>query len=144
MRVWRAVEPEPASRPLDPTIPVVPAVGTSVPAIGYCAPASGPDQPVGPASVHAWRVEGNAVQPLQLRQIAPIEDISPYGALYGPPAELGATSSWPNGLVVFRYEELETRRSRWFAIEVSGTNAPGTPPRHPNASAPIGTVQPPG
>ena len=121
VRVWRAVEPEPASRPLDPTIPVVPAVGTSVPAIGYCAPASGPAQPVGPAIVHAWRVDGNAVQPLALKQIAPIDDVSPYGALYGPPAELGATSSWPNGLVVFRYEELATQTSRWFAIEVSGT-----------------------
>jgi hypothetical protein len=47
---------------------------------------------------------------------------SPYGALLGPPAELGSTSSWPNGRVVFRYEELATGDSRWFAIEVSGTS----------------------
>ena len=139
VRVWRAVEPEPAGRPLDPDIPVVPAVGTSVPAIGFCAPVSGPDQPVGPASVRAWRVDGQAVQALQLRQIAPIDVVSPYGALYGPPFELGATSSWPNGLVVFRYEELESHNSRWFGIEISGTT-PGMPPRHPNGSARIGTV----
>jgi hypothetical protein len=121
VRVWRAIVPGPASRPLDPGIPIVPAVGTSVPAIGYCAPTSGPEQPVGPANVRAWSVAGETVVNLELKQIAPVGRVSPYGALFGPPAELGATSSWPNGLVVFRYEETETRRSRWFGIEVSGT-----------------------
>ena len=145
VRVWRAIEPETATRPLDPTIPIVPAVGRSIPAIGYCAATSGPDQPHGPASVRAWRVEGQAVQALQLTQVAPIGAVSPYGALYGPPAELGATDSWPDGLVVFRYEELESHRSRWFGIEVSGTvDAPAQPSAsgvhsepEPASSAPI-------
>jgi hypothetical protein len=66
-------------------------------------------------------VSGETVLGLELRQIAPVGRVSPYGALFGPPAELGATSSWPNGLVVFRYEETDTGRSRWFGIEVSGT-----------------------
>jgi hypothetical protein len=122
VRVWRAIDPRPASRPLDPSIPVVPAVGTAIPAIGYCAPTSGPNQPLGAASIRAWRVDGDAVQAIELRQIAPVTDVSPYGALFGPPAELGSTTSWPNGLVVFRYEELATGVSRWFAIEVSGTS----------------------
>jgi hypothetical protein len=100
----------------------VPAVGTAIPAIGYCAPTSGPNQPLGAASIRAWRVDGDAVQAIELRQIAPVTDVSPYGALFGPPAELGSTTSWPNGLVVFRYEELATGVSRWFAIEVSGTS----------------------
>ena len=121
VRVWRAIEPGPASRPLDPDIPIVPAVGTSVPAIGYCAPTSGPEQPLGPASVRAWAVSGETVLALELRQIAPVGRVSAYGALFGPPTELGATSSWPNGVVVFRYEETDTGRSRWFGIEVSGT-----------------------
>lgn len=124
VRVWRAIEPETATRPLDPTIPIAPAVGESVPAIGFCAPTSGAQRPTGPASVRAWRVDGDAVQAVRLRQIAPVGAASPYGALYGPPAELGATSSWPNGRVVFRYEDLATRTSRWFAIEVSGTSDP--------------------
>jgi hypothetical protein len=125
VRVWRAIVPEPATRPLDPSIPVVPAVGASVPAIGYCAPTSGPDHPVGPATIRAWRIDGGAVQTLQLRQVAPVAEVSPYGALFGPPAELGSTTSWPNGRVVFRYEELGKGASVWFAIEVSGTTDAG-------------------
>ena len=132
VRVWRAIDPAPASRPLDPSIPIVPAVGTSIPAIGYCAPTSGPEQPLGPATIQAWWVDGEAVQRLQLRQITPSSGISPYGALFGPPAELGSTTSWPNGLVVFRYEEggAGAGASRWFGIQVSGTTdrGPATTP----------------
>ena len=65
VRVWRAIDPAPASRPLDPSIPIVPAVGSSIPAIGYCAPTSGPEQPLGPATIQAWWVEGEAVERLQ-------------------------------------------------------------------------------
>jgi hypothetical protein len=122
VRVWRAIDPGPAGRPLDPAIPVVPAVGSSIPALGYCAPTSGPDQPRGPARVQAWQVDGDAVRAIQLRQVAPATGTSPYGALFGPPAELGSTTSWPDGLIVFRYEELDTGASRWFGIEVSGTS----------------------
>ena len=127
VRVWRAIDPEPASRPLDPSIPIVPAVGSSIPAIGYCAPTSGPGQPVGPATIRAWWVDGDAVEPLQLRQVTPASGVSPFGALFGPPAELGSTTSWPNGRVVFRYEEHGAGESRWFGIEISGTNEDARP-----------------
>jgi hypothetical protein len=129
VRVWRAIDPAPASRPLDASIPTVPAVGTSIPAIGYCAPTSGPQQPLGPATIQAWWVDGDAVERLALRQITPRSGVSPYGALFGPPAELGSTTSWPNGLVVFRYEEggAGAGASRWFGIQVSGTTENGQP-----------------
>jgi hypothetical protein len=129
VRVWRAIDPAPASRPLDASIPIVPAVGTSIPAIGYCAPTSGPEQPLGPATIQAWWVDGDAVERLELRQITPRSGVSPYGALFGPPAELGSTTSWPNGLVVFRYEEggAGAGASRWFGIQVSGTTEDGQP-----------------
>jgi hypothetical protein len=131
VRVWRAIDPSPAGRPLDPSIPIVPAVGSSVPAIGYCAPTSGPERPLGPATVRAWWVDGDAVDPLDLRQIVPVAGISPLGALFGPPAELGSTTSWPNGLVVFRYEEQGAGSSRWFGIEISGTNEERRPSTTP-------------
>ena len=125
VRVWRAIDPGPASRPLDPSIPIVPAVGSSIPAIGYCAPTVGPERPLGPATIRAWWVDGDAVERIELRQITPASGVSPFGALFGPPAELGATTSWPNGLVVFRYEEQGAGESRWFGIEVSGTKEVG-------------------
>jgi hypothetical protein len=132
VHVWRAIDPGPATRPLDPSIPVVPAVGTSIQAIGYCAPRGGREQPAGPAIIHAWRIEGGAVQALKLRQIAPVGEVSPYGALFGPPAELGSTTSWPDGLVVFRYEGPGKAASVWFAIEISGTNDGGHSPGAPS------------
>jgi len=131
VRVWRAIDPGPASRPLDPSIPIVPAVGSSIPAIGYCAPTSGPERPLGPATIRGWWVDGDAVERLELRQITPVSGVSPYGALFGPPAELGSTTSWPNGLVVFRYEERGAGGSRWFGIEVSGTTENGRPSTTP-------------
>ncbi len=131
VRVWRAIDPGPASRPLDPSIPIVPAVGSSIPAIGYCAPAIGPERPLGPATIRAWSVDGETVERLELRQILPASGVSPFGALFGPPAELGSTTSWPNGLVVFRYEERGAGGSRWFGIEISGTNQDGRPPTTP-------------
>jgi hypothetical protein len=131
VRVWRAIDPGPASRPLDPSIPIVPAVGSSIPAIGYCAPTSGPERPLGPATIRAWWVDGDAVERLELRQITPVSGVSPFGALFGPPAELGSTTSWPNGLVVFRYEEQVAGESRWFGIEISGTEEDRRPTTMP-------------
>jgi len=136
VRVWRAIDPGPASRPLDPAIPAVPAMGESIPAIGYCAPTSGPEQPLGASRVHAWWVDGDAVQALQLRQIAPVA-VSSYGGVFGPPANLGSTSTWPNGRVVFRYEELATGTSMWFAIEVNRTKEdPSAPPQSSGTPTP--------
>ncbi len=120
VHVWRAIDPRDASGPLDPTIPVVPAVGNAIPAIGYCAPTSGPQQPFGQASIRAWRLDRGVAHPIDLRQVAPIRVTSPYGALFGPPASLGSTG-WPSGIVAFRYDELAAATERWFAIEVSVT-----------------------
>ena len=115
VRVWRALDPRPASGPTDPAIDVVPAVGETVPAIGYCAPPFGPDSP-GPAEVVAWRVEGDVATPIELRQVVPVGVVSQYGALFGPP-DRGA--GWPAGMYVFRHAERAAGASpRWFAVEV--------------------------
>ena len=114
---------------------------SSIPAIGYCAPTSGPQQPLGPrehprlaASMAAPSSRSSCGRSRRDRVI------SPYGALFGPPAELGSTDSWPNGLVVFRYDErvADAGAERWFAIEVSGTSEDGAgagsaPPSSPRA-----------
>jgi len=116
VRVWRSLDPHAASGPRDPDIDVVPAVGETVPAIGYCAPAFGPESPAGPAKVVAWRVEGDTVTPVALRQVAPVGVVSEFGALFGPP-DRGA--SWPDGTYVFRYAEVDVDDGeRWFAVEV--------------------------
>ena len=140
VRVWRALDPADASGPTDRSIPIVPAVGTSIPAIGYCAPGVGERAPTGILDVDAWRVEGGRASPLQLRQVDPVGVISPYGALYGPPAtEAGdRASTWPDGVVVFRLAERASRLERWFAIEVRGVgqDAGGVPERIPEPVPP--------
>ena len=133
VRVWRAIDPAAASGPLDPTIPIVPAVGNAIPAIGYCAPTSGPQQPVGQASIRAWRLDRGVAHPIDLRQVAPVRVTSPYGALFGPPAGLGSTG-WPSGIVVLRYDELAADTQRWFAIEVTVTSSGDTAAPSPAAS----------
>jgi hypothetical protein len=120
VRVWRALDPVPASGPNDPAVPVVPAVGTSIPAIGYCAPGVGPDQPNGPADVDAWRLDGQRASPIRLRQVDPVGLVSPYGAMYGPPGGGTGEPSWPDGIVIFRLRERGSGIERWFGIEVRG------------------------
>ena len=114
VRVWRALDPHGASGPTDPGIDA--GGGETVPAIGYCAPAFGPESPVGPAEVVAWRVAGGIATPVALRQVAPIGVVSALGALFGPP-DRGA--SWPAGTYVFRHAMVDVEDADlWFAVEV--------------------------
>jgi hypothetical protein len=131
VRVWRALDPGPASGPLDASIQIVPAVGVSVPAIGFCAPTSGPDRPGGAAKVSAWRVDDNGARVVGLRQVAPIVGTSPFGALYGAPYDPSRSGGlsrtpegWPAGLIVFRYVERATGAERWFGIDVNLSTGP--------------------
>ena len=130
VRLWRAVEPRPATGPTDPEIDVTPAVGR-VPAIGYCAPVTGPDRPGGPATVTAWRVEGSTAIPIDLRQVAPVGVVSEFGALFGPPDR---EPGWPAGLYVFRHDEPGSRAEAvWFGVEVRtarGAEGRGPGPAH--------------
>ena len=117
VRVWRAVEPRPATGPTDPGIDVVPAVGESVPAIGYCAPTIGLDRPTGPAGIAAWRVDGANATPIDLRRMAPI------GARVGAGRALRATARCGGRLaerasMSSATRSLESHEARWFAVEV--------------------------
>jgi hypothetical protein len=141
VRVWRALDPSEASGPTDPTIPMVPAVGTSVPAIGYCAPGVGTDVPAGALDVDAWSVAAGRASPLALRQVDPVGIVSPFGALYGPPGRPGPgggapSATWPDGVVVFRLTERASRLERWFSIEVRGVGAPEADGPGPAAASP--------
>jgi len=129
VRVWRALDPRPATGPTDPSIDVVPAVGETVPAIGFCAPAIGPDRPAGPATVDAWRLDGDVATPIQLRLMAPLGAISGLGALFAPPIDAGP--SWPSGVYVFRHTVLASNLARWFAVEVRTDGPVPQPSRRP-------------
>jgi len=138
VRVWRAVDPRPATGPTDPAIDVVPAVGETVPAIGFCAPAVGPDRPSGLATVDAWRLDGGVATPIELRPMAPIGAVSALGALFAPPLDAGA--SWPSGVYVFRHTLLSSNLARWFAVEVRMEG----PVSHPSRQPPSPVMQPGG
>jgi hypothetical protein len=129
VRVWRAIDPRPATGPTDPAIDVVPAVGETVPAIGFCAPAVGPDRPSGLAAVDAWRLDGGVATQIELRPMAPIGAVSALGALFAPPLDAGA--SWPSGVYVFRHTLLSSNLTRWFAVEVRTDGPVPRPSRQP-------------
>lgn len=131
VRVWRALDPRPATGPTDPSIEVVPAVGETVPAIGFCAPSTGPDRPAGPAEVDAWRLDGDVATPIELRLMAPLGAISALGALFAPPLDAGP--SWPSGVYVFRHTMLASNLARWFAVEVRTDGPVPRPSRQPKS-----------
>ncbi len=151
VRVWRAIDPAPATGPDDPAIPIVPAVGSRIAAIGFCAPVVGPDTPSGPATIDAWRRApaagnegssagiGRRTVRIELRGIVPAGSPSPFGALFGPPDPADGASGWPPGVIVFRYAQSaagSTRSETWFGIEVLLTDASG---RQPASSDPAGS-----
>jgi hypothetical protein len=134
VRVWRAVTPVSATGPDDHSIPTVPAVGTSIPAIGYCAPGAGGDQPIGPVSVEAWRLESGGAAPVDLRPIDPNGVDSAFGGLYGPPSAAGLdpAASWADGIIVFRHADAGTGIERWFGIEIRGVSEPSSASPQPS------------
>jgi hypothetical protein len=132
VRVWRAIEPVMAATgPLDPAIPAVPVVADSLSGLGWCAPAYGPAQPAGPSRVQAWQVVDGAARPLFLRQVQPVDGVTPIAALYLP-----VDGPWVAGLVVFQYRDGATDTMRWFGADV--TILPPAP-----GDSPAPTVAPP-
>ena len=129
VRVWRAIDPVAAATgPLDPAIPAVPVVADVLSGLGWCAPAFGPDLPVGPARVRAWLVVDGVARVVALRQVQPVDGVTPIAALYLP-----SSGAWTSGLVVFEYRDSGTGAARWFAAELR-ILAP-SPTRGPGASA---------
>jgi hypothetical protein len=139
VRVWRALDPQPANGPADPSIARVPAVGEAIAAIGYCAPVVGPDEPTSRATVAAWRLDGSVATSIPLRQMAPVGGEATFGALFAPPD--ARDSSWPTGVYVFRFAELAPNiPGRWFAVDVRSDASAARIPRPP----PSAVMQPGG
>jgi hypothetical protein len=140
VRVWRAIDPVAASGPLDPAIPIVPAVGSRVAAIGFCAPIAGPDRPADTTTIEAWRRTqdgdggggASGAVPVDLRRLVPAGSSSPLGGLFGPPVTgTGASGGWPAGVVVFRFGQPDRSPDPgavWFGVEVIDMAAIGNEP----------------
>ncbi|HYK95581.1 MAG TPA: hypothetical protein VE011_06935 [Candidatus Dormibacteraeota bacterium] len=147
VRVWRAVEPVvSATGPLDPSIPSVPIVAIKLSALGWCAPGYGRAMPVGPADVTAWTVQGSGAVRLELRQVRPVDGITPIAALYVPltrctepticasllPAPV--PRPWTTERVVFHYQDEGTPTTAWFAADITILPAPESPPPSPTGT----------
>ena len=126
VRVWRAIEPiQSATGPLDPRVPSVPVVADVLSGLGWCAPAFGDAEPVGPARVRAWQVVRGVAVPITLRQVRPLDGITPIAALYLPIA-----GRWTSGLVVFEYDDEGTGAIQWFGadLQIAALASPGASP----------------
>ena len=165
VRVWRAIEPlADAGGPLDPRIPMVPAIAYQIRSIGFCAPVAGPGMPLGPFSIQAFRVDGDVAGLVPLRRLAPAENDSLFGELFAPPpacladcpgsvqgspfgvlvgspvgsAAPSAPSSWPTGRYVFVYSNQMTGEL-WFGVDV--VQVP--PATLPGPTAPVAPTRSP-
>jgi hypothetical protein len=120
IRVWRAIEPvDAASGPEDARIPIFPVVSEGITELGWCAPVTGPQRPVGHATIDAWRQTLSGWVAIRTTSTRPTGIGSSFGGLYAPPenADSEAPELWPDGDYVFRYRE-PTGRERWFGVEV--------------------------
>jgi hypothetical protein len=146
LRIWRALATATsATGPDDPDIPTTTIQSEGVRELGWCAPVVGPDRPTAGVELVTWRTDGlggtgAAAAPtvVELIPVRPPDEASPFGAMYGPPTEGGATGGaggavaaspdpdagiWPDGRIVFRYASGTT--VRWFALEVARRVPPG-------------------
>jgi hypothetical protein len=125
IRVWRAIEPaDAASGPDDATIPVFPVVSEGVTELGWCAPVTGPDRPVGVATMDVWRRTAAGPVSIRTKNAMPTGVGTSFGGLYLPPGTT-ETEVWADGAYVFRHRE-RTGRDRWFAVEVELRPKPET------------------
>ncbi len=131
VRVWRAIEPiAKATGPTDPAIPSVPVVADVLGGLGWCAPAFGDGQPAGPATVRAWAVADGAARAISLRQVQPVDGVTPIAALYLP-----AGGAWTSGRVVFEYTDDGSDLVAWFAADLQILPPPSPGPSPDGATA---------
>lgn len=139
VRSWTAMRPIVASRPGDPTIPVVRLRSEAIPLLGFCAPVGGAASASATASARArasvsavgspapaisvWRVEDDAPPvPVPVARVDP-DAPSALGSLLAPLERGRQLPTWPPGHYVFRVSEAGPAAGAspgwWWAVEVS-------------------------
>jgi hypothetical protein len=139
IRIWRALEPGPASGPDDPDVPFVLLASERVSELGWCAPAAGSDRPIGQTAIRAWTLVNGQPRPLRLVRTDRTPRQSSFGAMYAPSSvvpgrQVAPLAGWPAGRYVFRLT-LHDGAERWFGVdlELRPAVAPGRPSPGPSA-----------
>ncbi len=141
VRSWIAIEPVPASTPLDPAIPLAPVAADVVTAIGYCAPLEARLQPPAGATASLWAVGRGVASRLTPVPLDPTS-LFRQGALWLPPPELMASSpghgdahSWPPGRYVIEIRAPARQFDRWLGLEILDLAPAGPSNTAPPASS---------
>jgi len=147
IRSWIAVEPVPASGPLDPGIPFVPVAMGIVTAVGYCAPLDDA-RPPEIARLGVWIVANGGATQLSA---VPLEPAAPngLGGLWLPPPDLQGSGTgqpeiggaddlrgrWPPGRYALQVAVPGGSYARWFGIEIKDLSLVPTSPTSPASPA---------
>jgi len=128
-RTWVAVDPGPATGPLDPAAPLARIVSGPVARLGFCAPGPAEGAASGGWTVGVWRIERNGAgvsrierdaagvpRVVHLAQIGP-----PGGGLGGlaPATNLpGAPEDWPPGQYALGLQAHGGSPDAWLVVEL--------------------------
>lgn len=122
VHTWYGLQPIPAVRPADPTIPVIEVHSQTLQELGYC-PKSLPNGQALALETHAWKLlEGEAPRPLELHASTRTALAkTDRGTIYMPPsAGPGAAPAvWASGIYIFQVTiESLSSTEEWFAVRI--------------------------
>ncbi len=109
VRTWLAVEPAPATGPLDPAVPATTIANGPVRGLGFCAPRTGTPDVASTAvwTASVWRIDGTGRGPARATRIAQIETDGGAGGLApasAQPGSPGSPAAWPPGRYAIQFE----------------------------------------
>ena len=124
VRIWRAMPTATVvSGPTDARIPEVLVRSDQLLELGWCAPYRGPDRPVPPAAMHAWRLEDGTATALDLVPTG-AGAASLLGARY--PSAGGTAANWRSGTYVFGHRSGDGRE-HWFRVRIETRGGAAAP-----------------
>ena len=128
VRTWLAVQPAPATGPLDPTVPTTTIANGPVRGLGFCAPRGNTADPASGAAWMAsvWRIDGTDPRPAFATRVARIVTEGGAGGLALASDRPGSPGAWAPGRYAIQFESRDAALpDLWIVLDLSTVAATG-------------------